>query len=130
MRLKVLRRLSELNHQRYEEEVSQGLHGSSGSRAPRRAASTALAQHSLDFEPRVAATVNDATPSSAILSFLGARGGWHAKADVLTATSITDGQWNAEIADLISGGRVERQGERRGARYRIVEVNSSYGDEI
>lgn len=121
VRLEVLRRLSELNHQRYEEEVSQGLHGSSGTRAPRRAAATALAQPSLDFEPRVAATGNGATPSEAILTFLGARGGWHAKADVLAATGITDGQWNAAIADLISGGRVERQGEKRGARYRIFE---------
>jgi hypothetical protein len=123
VRLEVLRRLSELNHQRYEEEVSQGLHGSSGTRAPRRAAATALAQPSLDFEPRVAATGNGATPSEAILIFLGARGGWHAKADVLAATGITDGQWNAAIADLISGGRVERQGERRGARYSAVKDN-------
>ncbi len=119
VRLEVLRRLSELNHQRYEEEVSKGLHSSSGTRAPRRATGTALTQPSLDFEPRVAATVNDATPASAILSFLGAHDGWHAKADVLAATGITDGQWNAAISDLISGGRVERQGDRRGARYRI-----------
>jgi hypothetical protein len=123
VRLEILRRLSELNHQRYEEEVSQGLHGSSGTRAPRRATGTALTQPSLDFEPRVAATVNDATPSSAILSFLGAHDGWHAKADVLAATGITDGQWNAAIADLISGGRVERRGERRGARYSAVNDN-------
>jgi type I restriction-modification system DNA methylase subunit len=120
VRLEILRRLSELNHQRYEEEVSQGLHGSSGTRAPRRAAGTALTQPSLDFEPRVAATVNDATPSSAIFNFLGAHDGWHAKADVLAATGITDGHWNAAIADLISGGKVERQGEKRGARYRIT----------
>jgi len=118
VRLEVLRRISELNHQRYEEEVSQGLHGSSGARSPRRAASTALAQPSLDFEPRVAVTANDPMPSSAILSFLGAHDGWYAKADVLAATGITDGQWNAAITDLISGGKVERQGERRGARYR------------
>ena len=82
-----------------------------------------MTQPSLDFEPRVAATVNDATPSSAILSFLGAHDGWHAKADVLAATGITDGQWNAAIADLISGGRVERRGERRGARYSAVNDN-------
>jgi hypothetical protein len=119
VRLEILRRLSELNHQRYEEEVSQGLHGSSATRAPRRAAGTALAQPSLDFEPSVAATVDNATPSTAILGFLNAHGGWHAKADVLAATGITDGQWNAAISDLISGGRVKRQGERRGARYRI-----------
>lgn len=123
VRLEVLRRLSELNHQRYEKEVSQGLHGSSGMRAPSHAAATALAQPSLDFEPRVAATGNGATPSEAILIFLGAHGGWHAKADVLAATGITDGQWNAAIADLISGGRVERQGERRGARYSAVKAN-------
>ena len=129
-RLEVLRRLSELNHQRYEEEASQGLHGSSGTRAPRRAAATALTQPSLDFEPRVTATANGATQSSAILSFLGAHNGWHAKADVLAATGITDGQWNAVIAELISGGRVERQGEKRGTRYRIVEANSSNGDDI
>jgi len=124
VRLEILRRLSELNHERYEEEVSQGLHGSSGTRAPRRAARTALTQPSLEFEPRVAATVNDATPSSAILSFLGVHDGWHAKADVLAATGITDGQWNAAIADLISGGKVERQGEKRGTRYRAVEGNA------
>lgn len=118
-RLEVLRRLSELNYQRYEEEVSQGLHGSSGTRAPRRAASAASAQPSLDFEPRTAATAIGATPSSAILGFLGEHDGWSGKADVLAATGITDGQWNAAISDLISGGRVERQGERRGARYRI-----------
>jgi len=124
-RLEVLRRLSELNHQRYEEEVSQGLHRSSGTRAPRRAAGTALAQPSLDFEPRVAATVNDATPSSAILSFLGAQDGWHAKADVLAATGITDGQWNTSIAELIADGKVDRQGERRGARYRATDAGGS-----
>ena len=55
-----------------------------------------------------------------ILGFLSAHDGWHAKADVLAATSITDGQWNAAIADLIAVGRVERQGERRGARYRAT----------
>jgi hypothetical protein len=58
--------------------------------------------------------------SSAILGFLSAHGGWHAKAGILAATGITDGQWNVAISDLISGGKVERQGERRGARYRLL----------
>ena len=76
--------------------------------------------NSLRAAATVAATaVNDLTPATAIFVFLGAHDGWHAKADVLAATGITDGQWNAAIADLISGGRVERQGEKRGARYRI-----------
>ena len=51
------------------------------------------------------------------MEFLKASSGWHAKADILGATGITDGQWNAAINDLIAGGRVERQGEKRGARY-------------
>ena len=36
-RVEVLRRLSELNRQRYEEEVTQGLHGSNNARASSRA---------------------------------------------------------------------------------------------
>lgn len=35
------------------------------------------------------------------------------------ATGLTDGQWNVAITDLILDGIVERQGERRGVRYRI-----------
>ena len=121
VRLEVLRRLSELNHQRHEEEVAQGLHGGGRARTPRRAARAAPAQPSLDFNAGVTATVaNGATPATAILGFLRTHDGWHAKADVLAAFGITDGQWNAAIADLIAGGRVERQGERRGARYRAT----------
>lgn len=59
-RLEVLRRLSELNRQRYEEEVAQGLHGDgtprATTRAPRagRSDSGATVQPSLDFAPRTA----------------------------------------------------------------------------
>lgn len=125
-RVEVLRRLSELNSQRYEEEVVQGLHDdakpSTSTRAPRAgrtASATATAQPSLDFGTVGTTSGNDTTPSTAILGFLSAHDGWHAKADVLAATGITDGQWNAAIANLISDCRVERQGEKRGARYRI-----------
>ena len=127
-RIEVLRRLSELNRQRYEEEVAQGLHGSAAqrtsARAPRarRITSAATAQPSFDFESGAAATVNSATPATAILGFLKTNDGWHAKTYVLAATGITDGQWNTGIADLIAGGRVERQGERRGARYRATDA--------
>lgn len=50
-RVEVLRRLSELNRQRYEEEVARGLHGSNGARAPsrtRRRASADASQSLLD----------------------------------------------------------------------------------
>ncbi|CFV69664.1 Type I restriction-modification system methyltransferase subunit [Burkholderia pseudomallei] len=131
-RVEVLRRLSELNRQRYEEEVAQGLHPNAtpraSSRPPRagRATNAERAQPSLDFEAETAVVTNGATPVTAILGFLNARDGWHAKADILAATGITEGQWNAAISDLISSGRVERQGERRGARYR---VQSGYRNE-
>ncbi|HYD94750.1 MAG TPA: type IIL restriction-modification enzyme MmeI [Noviherbaspirillum sp.] len=137
-RVEVLRRLSELNRQRYEEEVAQGLHADAAPRASIRAprassvANAAPAQPSLDFgvipanegqylkaaEPRADYR---AGPVHTIVEHLKARPGWHAKADILAATGITDGQWNAAIADLIERGRVERQGERRGARYRSIE---------
>lgn len=136
-RVEVLRRLSELNRQRYEEEVAQGLHGNTTPRTStpkRRRTSADVPQPSLDFnavpanegqylkaaEPR--ADYN-ADPIHAIVEYLKAHPGWHAKADVLTATGITGGQWNAAITGLIADGKVERQGERRGARYRIQPGN-------
>jgi hypothetical protein len=135
-RTEVLRRLSELNRQRHEEEVAQMLHRDATLGAPTRAprvgltASAATVQASLDFdviptneghyakvaEPRADYRVG---PVHAIVEYLNTNSGWHAKADVLAATGITDGQWNAAINDLIAGRRVERQGQRRGARYRI-----------
>lgn len=124
-RIEVLQRLSELNRQRYEEEVAEGLHGGcttrTSSRAPRasRATSAVSGQDGLDFE--TAKTAKTPALTSAILGFLNAHEGWQAKADILAATGITDGQWNAAIAELIADGRVERQGERRGARYRFLE---------
>ncbi|ODS66614.1 MAG: ATP phosphoribosyltransferase regulatory subunit [Acidovorax sp. SCN 65-108] len=123
-RIEILQRLLALNHQRYKEEVAKGLHADatpySSTRSPRagRVSGAATAQPSFDFEA-MAATAVDGSPATAILGFLSARDGWHGKADVLAATAIADGQWNAAIADLISSGRVERQGEKRGARYRI-----------
>lgn len=138
-RLEVLRRLSELNRLRFEEEVAQGQHTDAAAprastRAPRarRIASAATAQPSLDFDAipaneghylKVAEPRADyrAGPSHAIAEYLKAHPGWHAKADVIDATGITDGQWNAAIADMLVAGKVERQGERRGARYRIVD---------
>ena len=60
-----------------------------------------------------------ADPHLAIVHYLTAHSGWHAKADVVRAIGITDGQWNAAIAGLLASGTLERHGERRGARYRI-----------
>ena len=37
---------------------------------------------------------------------------------ILAATSIKDQQWRVATTTLPSGGRIERKGEKRGARYR------------
>lgn len=138
-RVEVLCRLSELNRQRYEEEVAQGLHGNTTPRTStpkRRRASTDLPQPSLDFhtlpanegqylkvaEPRPAYR---AGPAHAIVEYLKAHPDWHAKSDILAATGITDGQWNTAINELIADGKVERQGERRGARYRVADAGGT-----
>jgi hypothetical protein len=133
-RVEVLRRLSELNRQRYEDEVARGLHADATPRASTRvtrtsrATNAALAQPSFDFDGGTATTANGTTPAAAILDFLSARDGWHAKADILAATGISDGQWNAAIADLIADGKAERQGERRGARYSAKSQRTQTGE--
>ena len=136
-RVEVLRRLSELNRQRYEEEVAQGLHSKKASKAKRkpRSQTTTKAterQPSFEFDATPAnereylqAAEKPADyrvdPASAIVEYLKAHPGWHAKSDILATIGIPDGQWSISIAELISNGKVERQGERRGARYRFQE---------
>jgi len=122
-RVEVLRRLSELNRQRYGEEVAQGLHGKAAgfvARKPRTASTQNVPtqQPSFDFD---SAPGNESAigPSHAIAEYLKAHPGWHAKADLVAAIGITDSQWSAAINALIADRRIERQGERRGARYRI-----------
>jgi hypothetical protein len=114
----LLEKLVALNRERFEAASSNSNGGGRTSSRTRRSTSAATVQPSLDFKTGTVATINGATPAAAILGFLSEHNGWHAKADVLAATGITDGQWNATIADLIAGGKVDRQGERRGARYR------------
>ncbi|MBF0956151.1 MAG: ATP phosphoribosyltransferase regulatory subunit, partial [Actinomyces sp.] len=126
-RVEVLRRLSELNRQRYEEEVAQGMHGGNGSqrasiRAPRANRAT-VTQSALDFEISTATSAKGRKSATAILGFLRAHDGWHAKADILAATGIAGSQWTPAINELITCGKVERQGERRDARYCIQPDN-------
>ncbi|HBO8906752.1 TPA: ATP phosphoribosyltransferase regulatory subunit [Pseudomonas aeruginosa] len=125
-RIEVLRRLSELNRLRYEEEVAQGLHNgstrrTSTTRTPLASRSTGATpvQAGLDFDTVAISAVDGSNPKAKILEFLVANQGWHAKSDILAAIGIADGQWNATIASLIAEGKVERQGEKRGARYRF-----------
>ena len=144
-RFEVLRRLAQLNKERYEEEVRQGLHGSKATakpkRVPRRAPSQKIAplfsgkEYSLptgaQADPPMAAEARatygtdsrsnprDEGHARAILAFLEANPGWHAKSAILSATGIPSSRWNAVINELLAEGRVVRQGERRGTRYRV-----------
>ena len=125
-RLEVLRRLSEVNRQRQlwdEGDISQRV-ASSGSRprAPlvRRPSAPELALDLGDSQSRRGATPSDRSHGP-ILEFLSARPGWHAKSEIVSSTGVHVGQWNASIGELVTRGLVERQGERRGARYRIAQ---------
>lgn len=125
-RLEILRRLSDLNRQRYEEEVAQGQHAdtkplaSSRSSRTSRTTSATPVQAGLDFDTATMLTVNGSSPGAKIFGFLKAKQGWHFKSDILEASGIPTAQWNAAIASLIAEGKVERQGEKRGTRYRAL----------
>lgn len=58
------------------------------------------------------------TAARAIEAFLQAHPGWHGKAAILEATGVNAGAWNAAVKELLDAGKVERQGEKKGARYR------------
>ena len=49
-----------------------------------------------------------------------------AKADVLAATGLSDGDWNRVIAVLLDRGEVLRTGQKRGTRYHVDALG---GDE-
>lgn len=126
-RIEVLRRLSDLNRQRYEEEVAQGLHSRTTKRTTshsprgRRTARTESVHPEFDFEGSSPANSDRNGAATGVLEFLKSNEDWHSKGDILAATNISDRQWKPIIDYLISGGEVERQGERRGTRYRYSE---------
>jgi type I restriction-modification system DNA methylase subunit len=127
---RILARLKELNGQYFQEEYSQGLHGGfSKAKTPVGSSRKAsAAQHGFDFgnvSYGSETTKSSHVAATAVIEYLGSHSGWHAKADVLAATGITDSNWNAAISELIDRGKVERQGERRGARYRATDAGGT-----
>jgi hypothetical protein len=132
-RAEVLCRFAELNRQRYQADVDQGLHHGNEARAksvPRPKFAGTASQPSFEFGDSAANQAlypmaaephrSYASPATAILGFLTTRAGWHSKSDILVATGSPDKQWNAAINELIAARKVERQGEKRGTRYRAV----------
>lgn len=55
---------------------------------------------------------------AAILKFLRANTGWHGKSAILESSGVDAEEWNATIKQLLDEGKVERQGEKKGAKYR------------
>lgn len=123
----ILSRLSQLNRQRYEAEMATK--SSIGHGKPDRG-KTRHASHdrrndsehpslALDggFDPR--SDENDY--AFEVLKALKEAGGWCSKSDVITARGIDDHKWNSEISALLDLGLIERQGERRATRYKVVD---------
>lgn len=135
-RVEVLRRLSELNRQRYQDEVAAGLHGNSArSSAPKTAkrqaapakATSSPHQAGLDFGiSTVHLEKSVPTPpkgnqwgeksSDQILAWLEAHTGWFAKQAILVGCGAAVDDWNAAIAELLRDEFVEPHTD--GSRWR------------
>lgn len=126
-RREVLDRLLELNHQRYAEEVAAGLHEKKTAKAPKAVKPVATpaavdVQSDLFAEP-IALPVQtsvSASGSSPIVDYLNAHPGWHNKDAILSATGFPENRWNVTIRQLLDSGQVQRQGEKRGAKYQAA----------
>lgn len=125
-RREVLDRLAELNHQLYAEEVAAGLHEKKSAKPAKTRTVTTAADANLqkdlfDLELTVTTSAREsASDTSTIVEFLRTNPGWHSKDDILSATSFPHNRWNIAIRELLDTGLVNRQGEKRGAKYRLA----------
>jgi hypothetical protein len=126
-RQQILGELREINKSRYleqeESKASKRRTPSQNSRKSKRSvASSDQASLNLDAPAKPRSASGDANGAAEkIVTHLKARRSWLSKSDILAYVDIPDGQWNSAINDLLARGTVERQGERRSARYRISE---------
>ncbi|PMY73088.1 MULTISPECIES: Eco57I restriction-modification methylase domain-containing protein [unclassified Pseudomonas] len=126
-RIEVLRRLSALNRQRYEEEVAQGVYGTASvpRLSPIKLSQVALPeQQGLDFgdasNSRNSLVGKSLDAETIILNHLRKQLDWHSKAQILSVTGISQSQLNSSINELIARGVVERQGERGSMKFRAL----------
>jgi len=150
-RIEVLRRLAQLNKERYEEEVAQGLHaGKKTTRkkiAPKnksrkakvyeipsyterdipKAAEPELPQMDIFTDPSPPARKENQCGSESadqILTWLEAHPGWHGKGEIVGATGVEANKWNRIMTELLERGVIERKGEKRGTKYRFSPEDS------
>ena len=127
--LQIIDRLLILNNERHAEELNSGKHQKI-KKAIKKAVSSSPEclpiQQGLHFESEPIASEGGMHGVSAvILSYMRSQFIWHSKSEILVATGVAENQWNATIRELISRGDIERQGEKRGARYRATVVNGA-----
>lgn len=140
-RLEVLHRLSEINRERYLEEVRAGLHGpatgavlelSVNKRNQTRTRDKKVLQSPVLYDQETFSfghhfhktAESEGTyhsrnvPSKTIHEWLESHQGWHTKEEILKGTGLKAGSWAAAINELLKSGSVAKQGERRGVKYR------------
>jgi hypothetical protein len=140
VRIDVLRRLSELNHRRYEEEVADGLHGkSTNKKKPARSTKgkASTSQNSLQTnlfdlqdqttEPSKVLPIiknGNAWGSNAtdqILSWLEAQKGWFPKSAILNGCGANPDTCDSAINELIKDDFIESRRDGNETRYRAKE---------
>lgn len=132
-RIEILRRLVELNLQRYEEECAQYLPGGklAKSKTPafKMKGSESVEQAGFDFgkgatqsQPVQTSTEKGnqwgTTTSDQILAWLEAHNGWFSKAAILNGCGATLELWDAAIAELSEDGFIEFRSVGDETRYR------------
>lgn len=135
-RIEVLRRLSELNRQRYQDEVAAGLHGNSAHSSAPKAAKRQTAPAKATSSPHQAGLdfgistihLEKSVPmppkgnqwgeksSDQILAWLEAHTGWFAKQAILLGCGAAAEDWTAAIAELLRDEFVETHAD--GSRWR------------
>jgi hypothetical protein len=134
-RIEVLKRLSELNKARYEEEVAQGLHGSDekSARSPSKKSSSkskasstqTKKQTGFDFHEDLLADTSAVRgnqwgdkATDQILAWLEEHKNWFVRQAILTGCGAEPTAWDAAINELIADQFVEIKGSGDQARYR------------
>lgn len=123
----VLQRLLKLNNERFAQQKTTDVAPKKQTRKSSACSNDAnittstLKADLFDFLPSSSVSGNGAP--QAILDCLLATNEWHAKDDIITRSGIPTTQWQSTINQLLADGLVERQGERRGAKYRALKRN-------
>jgi hypothetical protein len=116
MQTEILRRLSLLNRERHEKETNSN---PTLFTSIRREAITEKNQGlDLSYDTHGSALSG---AKEVVLDYLQTNMNWLAKDDILSGSGLPANQWQSTINQLLADGLVERQGERRGARYRAVK---------